>query len=376
MTKSHFFSIATALFLAAFSQQASAQITVIASDFPGKGDTVRYSVTNNVFNNYTETGANFNWDFSNLTPQSQTLMKHFSVDDADIITQSLFGSTVIPKYRATYYLPARELPLATLSGLLDLPVDEIYRFYRKTNDEMTVIGLSISAMGFGIGKRADSLEIAYKFPMVFGQNFNSEGSVDLDLSAVAPFRLKQFRTRESEIDGWGTITTPYGTFECLRIHHIINEFDSVLIDLGNGPTWIAIPIPTIHEYEWCTNNQKGPILKAKANEIFGFQLFNEVMYRDIFRDDLNVSVADVAQNQIRAYPNPASTHLFIELNENVLAPKQMVVYNASGKWVHTFGPEAITIEPGRIKLDVKNLSKGIYFLNLGNNLEVLKISID
>ena len=145
---------------------------MIASDFPGKGDTVRYSVTNNVFNNYTETGANFNWDFSNLTPQSQTLMKHFSVDDADIITQSLFGSTVIPKYRATYYLPARELPLATLSGLLDLPVDEIYRFYRKTNNEMTVIGLSISAMGFGIGKRADSLEIAYKFPMEFGQSFN------------------------------------------------------------------------------------------------------------------------------------------------------------------------------------------------------------
>ncbi len=357
MTKSYIFSLVSAFFVVVFSSRLTAQITVLSADFPGKGDTVRYSVTNNIFNNYTATGANFNWDFSNLTPQSQTLMNHFSVDEADFITQSLFGSTVIPKYRATYYLPARELPLATLSGFLNLPVDEIYRFYRKTSDEMTVIGLSISAMGFGIGKRADSLEIAYKFPMEFGQTYNSEGSVDLDLSAFAPFRLKQFRTRESEVDGWGTITTPYGTFECLRIHHIINESDSIQIDLGNGPTWISIPIPTIHEYEWWTNDQKGPILKAKANEIFGFQLFNEVMYRDKFRPELNVSTLNYEGDQIVVYPNPATD--FIHLL-GVPNNSKIEIFSASGMLVkQVTNPENI---------DIRNLQLGVYFLRVSDTL--------
>lgn len=365
MNKSYFLSFFTVLLMGLFAHQTSAQITVLSSDFPGKGDTVRYSVTNNIFNNYIATGADYNWNFSNLTPQSQTLMKHLSVDDADIITQSLFGSFVIPKYRATYYLPARELPLATLSGFLNLPVDEIYRFYRKTSDEMTVVGLSISAMGFGIGKRADSIEIAYKFPMEFGQNYNSEGSVDLDLSAVAPFRLKQFRTRESEVDGWGTITTPYGTFECLRIHHIINEFDSIQLDLGNGPTWIPIPIPTIHEYEWWTNDQNGPILKAKANEILGFQLFNEVMYRDVFRLNLNVSVDDYTVDQIRVYPNPASD--FIHLL-GVPNNSKIEIFSASGMLVYS--------NLFNHFIDIRSLNPGIYLIRVDKEGEVVKTKFE
>jgi len=341
------------LMMFSISVSLHAQISVLASDFAGKGDTVRFSNSNNFFNNYASSGADFVWDFSNLNPQGQTLVNHFSVDDADILTQSLFGSTVIPKYRATYFLPARELPLATLSGFLNLPIDEIYRFYRKTNAEMTVIGLSISAMGFGIGERADSIEIAYKYPMIFGQTYSSEGSVDLNLSAFAPFQLKQFRTRESEVDGWGTITTPYGTFECLRIHHIINEFDSIFLDAGTGPTWIPIPIPTIHEYEWWAKEQLGPILKVKANEIFGFELVNEVLYRDIYREELNVAVADYTQDVIRVYPNPSSNSL------------QIFGVNSSTKYeILTSSGQIVAGGRYTDNIDIRRLNAGVFYIRL------------
>lgn len=294
-----------------------AQTSINSTDFPGKGDTVRYSNSNQFNLDFLASGPNFYWNFADLTANSQTLLNHGNVDLADFFTQSLFGSFVTPTYRASYYLPARELPLATLSGFLNLPIDEIYRFYRKTANEVTIIGLSIASGEFAVAKRSDTIEVAYQFPMVYGQSYSSSGYVDLDLSAFAPFALRQYRTRESEVDGWGTLITPYGSFDCLRIHHTINERDSIYIDFGIGPIWIPIPIPTIHEYEWWTKQQKGPILKVKANAVFGSQITNEVMYRDNFRPELNVSLNSEALEAYILYPNPAQNFLRIKgVNQN------------------------------------------------------------
>jgi hypothetical protein len=345
-------SIIVAIFFSVFSAPVFAQITVLASDFPGKGDTVRYSSVPFI-SNYAQTGANFVWDYSSLVPASQTLINHFSVDDADALTQSLFGSFVIPKYRATYYLPARELPLATLSGFLNLPIDEIYRFYRKTNDEMTVIGLSISAMGFGIGKRADSIEIAYKYPMVYGQQYSSEGSVDLDLGALAPFALKQYRTRTSEVDGWGTVKTPLGSFPCLRIHHIITELDSIYIDAGTGPLWIPINIPVIHEYEWWAKDQNGPVLKVRTNQFFGIQTINQVLYKDVFRPELNVAVQSYDMSKVSVFPNPTTDYLSLS---GLAGNEILEIYSMSGKLMLS------TISHANV--DLRDFSSGAYVLRI------------
>jgi hypothetical protein len=349
--------------LVVLANKTNAQITILASDFPGKGDTVRYSSVP-ALANYAVTGQNFLWDFSDLVPQSQLLMKHLSVDSADALTQSLFGSFVIPKYRATYYLPARELPLAALSGFLDLPVEEIYRFYRKTNEEMTVVGLSISAMGFGVGKRADSIEVAYKYPMTYGQSYQSEGLVDLDLSALAPFALKQYRTRSSEVDGWGTIKTPYGSFSCLRIHHVINELDSIYIDFGTGPTWFPINIPVIHEYEWWAKDQKGPIMKVVANQVFGIQIPTQIIYRDIFRLDLNVSLDEQYLTGISLYPNPTNNFLYIN---GAVQNSKIEIYSMSGKLLYQTD---YTLQP----IDVRSLDSGAYFVQIidGSTVQTIK----
>jgi hypothetical protein len=333
-----------------------AQISITADDFPAKGDTIRYSNTSSIFYNYIETGANFTWNFSNLVAQSQTLLKHADPDQEDFFIQALFGSMAFPvTFRATYFLPATELPIATLSNIVDVPIDNVYRFFRKTNQEVTAVGLSVSSMGLAIGKRADTIEVAYKFPITFGQSYESKGFVNIDLSAFAPFSLKQHRERISEVDGWGTITTPYGTFDCLRIHHIIKELDSIYIDLGNGPQWFPINIPTIHEYEWWAKGQKGPILKAKANEIFGFPIVNEIMFRDKFRPELNLSVNESHKEIPSVYPNPAVD----VLNAINAHPKsELLILDCIGnKVLHL---EAL--QP----IDISGLKSGVYYLLVKN----------
>jgi hypothetical protein len=187
--------------------------------------------------------------------------------------------------------------------------------------------------------------------MTFGQNYSSNGFVDLDFSAFAPFSLKQYRQRDSEVDGWGTITTPYGTFECLRIHHVIQELDSVLVDFGNGPEWFPINIPTINEYEWWTNDQKGPILKVKANEIFGFSLVNEVMFRDKYRPELNVDIPENLSHLIDVFPNPATDLLHIQ---QVTPNSEAIIFDAQGKIV-----KRCLLN---FTLEIKDLAPGQYFL--------------
>ena len=52
-----------------------AQITITASDMPVSGDTLRYSIASPVGStiNLADSGAGFSWDYSTLTPASQSV---------------------------------------------------------------------------------------------------------------------------------------------------------------------------------------------------------------------------------------------------------------------------------------------------------------
>lgn len=325
------------------------QIEIVASDFPGKGDTVRYT---NVFDfaiDYQSTGPGLFWNFSNLGGDSQTLLRHNSVDDADMFTQSLFGSVVLPAYRATYYLPATAIPFAELSGLLGIPIDDFYRFYKKSATDLNIIGLSLSAGGYGLGSRADTIETAHHFPMTFGQAYDSRGYTHLDFSFVLPAQLIQYRQRTSEVDGYGNIVTPYGSFDVLRIHHIVYEQDSIYFEFEGAGQWFELPVPTSHEYEWWAKDQKGPILKVTTNEIFGEEVITDVMYRDSFRYELVASIVEKQNFEFNIYPNPASDYLEISAS---IEYDNLYIISMSGGLVLESEKTA--------KIDISTLQSGSY----------------
>ena len=332
-----------------FGTLSFSQIEVEAADFPGKSDTVRYT---NVFDfglDYQSTGPGMFWNFTNLGGDSQTLLRHNSVDDADMLTQALFGSIVLPAYRATYYIPATAIPFDDLSSVLGVPIEDYYRFYRKTQTEMNIIGLSLSAGGYGLGSRSDTIETAYHFPMTFGQSYNSRGYTYLDLSFALPAQLIQYRQRSSEVDGYGSIATPYGTFDVLRIHHVINELDSIYFEFDGAGQWFELPVPTSHEYEWWAKDQKGPILRVLTNEILGEEVITEVMYRDSFRYELVASIVEQQNFEFNVFPNPTSDYLEISAESDF---NNLYIISMSG---------ALVMESDKTsKIDVSALQSGSY----------------
>lgn len=303
-----------AIIAAFYSLVATAQLEVSITDFASKYDTVRYTNTQDFSFDFIQTGTDFLWDYSGLIGTSQTLLDHKSPDDADQLTASFFGSFVTPTYRASYYLPATDIPISQFSGFLPVNIENLYRFYRRTNTSLNIVGLSLVIEEFGLSSRSDTIEIAYELPMTFGDAWQSVGYTKLDFSIALPAQFVQYRQRSSEVDGYGTLTTPYGSFEAIRVHHIINEIDSLLIDLGGGVTPVAIPITT-HEYEWWTNEQKGPLLKVVANEIAGDEVITSVQYRDNYQADLVAGLQENGLFSFSVFPNPVTEFCSVSVSE-------------------------------------------------------------
>lgn len=355
----------TLIIATAFSCNALfGQIEIESIDFPGKSDTVRYTNILDLQLDFQSSGSDFTWDFSQLTDNNQLLLKHNPIEDADLLTQSLFGPAVLPAYRTTFFWPATAIPFDQITEFLDLPIDNFFRHYRKTAAQMNVIGLSISTPDFGFGARADTIETAYQFPITYGQQFESRGYTNIDLSFALPAQFKQYRERSSEVDGWGEITTPYGTFDVLRVHNIINEFDSIYLELNGAGTWLPLDLPISHEYEWWAKDQKGPILRVVTTEVGGFEQVTEARYRDVFKADLVANVVENTEHSISVYPNPTDGFLTVSSNQPV---NQLILVDATGR--------IVLQEQGAQQMNLQLLENGTYFLMIksGNSISVEQI---
>jgi hypothetical protein len=164
-----------------FTFSVQGQIEVSIADFPVKNDTVRYSNGTDLELDYFSTGSGFTWNFADLNADSQQLLKHLATEDADVLIQNSFGITSPPTYRASYYLPATDLPIGQFGAFLPVNIENLYRFFRRTNTSLNIIGLSLVIEGFGLSARSDTIEIAYQLPMTFQDAWQSTGYTKLGL---------------------------------------------------------------------------------------------------------------------------------------------------------------------------------------------------
>lgn len=289
------------------------QITITNADFADGGDTVRMSITNSPGTDFSLTGANYTWDFSNFTPTSQELIEFKAMSQASSLSSFTFGMFAPPKYQATNFGSNTDLPLAQLTSFLPVSISDVSLFSKNSNDSITSVGYAFVVQGTEVPFKSDTIETRYKFPMNYGDFYNSRGYSNLDLNPFTNAIWRQYRTRTSNVDGWGTITTPYGTFDALRITHLITEFDSIQFDFGGTVTWIPIPVPDQTVYEWWAENQLEPILRVESSDVLGTPTVTKVEYRDNY----NPALASVKKNELEVgiYPNPTTDFLTVKLDQ-------------------------------------------------------------
>lgn len=90
-----------------------------------------------------------------------------------------------------------------------------------------------------------------------------------------------------------------------------------------------------------------------------------------------LNLNEIKQSSLLVFPNPASTHVFIELQENAQTPELISVYDMSGKWVQSLGSETFSFENNRVTMSCESLQSGAYYLQLHGleQIELIRIVV-
>ncbi len=244
-----------------------AQISITKNHMPSNGDAIEYSNASPINIEYSKTGADVSWDYSDLS----------SIGDGE----EEYTSSLKTPYLLNFGFTAVGKKLMDTLGFSDFQLKNIYNFYQTSNASYRDVGIGFQFAAFPLpqtGKHSDPDEI-YLFPLEYGDKDSTTFDVEVPISVG--IKLGSFirtGTRVTTVDGWGTITTPYGKdIECIRVKSVIDEFDSMRISTPSIS--IGQRIKRI-EYKWLSTTEEIPILMITGNEALGTFTPTSVVYRN------------------------------------------------------------------------------------------------
>ena len=334
-----------------------AQISLAVSDFANAGDTVRLSQMQTSNLDFISTGANYTWDFSSLTANTQSLKDYTPIGFGSFLILATYGPFA-GSYSATYFNLTTELPIDQLSAFLPIEISDLSQYTKRSNSAITSIGYSINVQGQGVPFKSDTIETRYSLPLTFGDVHDSRGYTYVDLNPAADIKYIQHRQRHTEVDGWGTVTTPLGTFPALRVRHEINEIDSIYQTFFGTGSWIGTPPIERTEYEWWTNGKEEYLLKVVVSNFNGNQNISSIEYQEQYLG-LDAGIDELSLNAL-VYPNPAQDLCFFETN---LAVDEVEFYNQMGELSMKTSFNGVQ----SAYIDIQNLKPGVYFCHLKTN---------
>ncbi|MCP3929479.1 MAG: PKD domain-containing protein [Bacteroidetes bacterium] len=222
------------------------QITIISSDMSAIGDSSYMAVDTSVSGiSVGQAGANQTWDFSMLDQHLSNLI--VMKDPAD-----------------TPY--ANEFPDANLA----IGTEDFFSYAQLTDDELIFLG-DVGEFG-GEGEVVtiayDPTNTIYKFPSTYGTTWTDESGFLFELSeeGVPLFRRKEFTAKTVEIDGYGQVITPEGTYNALRQKMVSIVTDSTWFNFLGEWNLTSAGVDTSEYYEWLAKESKGMLVSVDLDE--------------------------------------------------------------------------------------------------------------
>lgn len=337
--------------LSGFSQT---QITIDQGDMPSAGDMPRVSTADTlVAVDPTPTGANYSWDFSNLKPQFQQVDSF--IGRSDLPFTLLF--TVSSKADIARYIRTStdSLPIGGVS------FSGGYQIYDKTATDYNDMGQATLLNGLlPIFLEKDPVDVVHRFPLNYMDTDSgySQAILDLQIPGLGSIYIQQDRVRESEVDGWGTLTTPYGTFDVLRVRSEIMGEDSIMFDtLFN----FSVPsIPTV-EYKWLAKGMDIPVLQINTTAFGGMEVVTQVRYQDSLRSEVpTLGLEDKLDPLVvHTFPNPVNESLHIQIPDLRGQTAQIRLFDLQGRLVSQSETRGLNVE-----LSMSHLATGHYVLEI------------
>ncbi len=318
--------------------QVLSQVTITTNDLPDANDIlIQYNATLQGAPDVELTGSNFTWDYDgdivNLTGTTTTT-ECFDVSQTPIVFQFLFNSPFNPEHNSDYGIGVESFDLGGFVSVTDA-----YQYYQNRSDRFAITGFGASLNGIPAGAQSTPVDVIYELPMTFGDSHVSNSQATLEVPTL--FAYGQEQTRESEVDGWGTLQILGGSYDVIRVRAVLNGADSVYINQFSFG--LSIPRPEVVEYKWISPLFKTPVLQiTRTNGI----------NTSVLVADLPTNVLENETSSLSVYPNPSSDLIRVS---DIPGGTPYQILNAAGQKVMS----------GLIsnsEIDVRSLPQGLYFL--------------
>lgn len=345
------------------------QITVQNITIPKVGDTLRTATDNLPSNiNITSPGPNQTWDFSNLV--------------APFVTETVL-------LNPSQGMSSAEFPTATY---LVKQSDNAEFYFRNTNNQTLQLGFTGDAPGgLGINVVAKYVppQVEKQTPMSYGDQLSSNTSIDIPFSSSIipdsilnqlPIRPDSIRisatfTIETNVDAWGKLSIPGGTYDVLRQKRTTIANRKLEIKSNALPVWIdvttAFPLPgitgldTTVVYEFWSNVAKEAIAIVSVAGVQSTQATGVT-----FKADSNVITSAYTKpttktGNIHAYPNPAIGSVRFDMVGLSPGNYTVKIINILGMSVWS---EKYYISGSRtVRVELDNFKRGTYLYALIND---------
>lgn len=337
------------LFIAFFTMPllTIAQITINQGDMPQSGDTIRTSTSIDMgMINYEETGNDFTWDFSSLIPFSQTVDTFVSVTETPWLYQLVFflSSNLARKLTEFDQYPGFQ-------------VTDTYEYYKSNNSDYRLVGNAATLSGIPLPNKFQNPDIIYRFPLTAGDVDSSLSDYEISIPGIG--YSGGWKKRVNHADGWGTLITPYGSFETIRVKSDIIQFDSLYLDtLGIGFPFYR----QYTEYKWLGDGFGLPLCTITDE---GF--FSDINYIDSIRSVIiGIPELELNTQSLHILPNPSNGEFRIQLIENTNQPLEVGVFSLNGNCI--FRQE---YQPAReIIINLEAQIPSVYFVRIKSNSKI------
>jgi hypothetical protein len=321
------------------------QIVVDQNDMPSPGDTIRMSNSPDISGiDFEITGANHFWDFSELYPISQQIEEFFTVQQTPFLYQLVFTSA------ANLAKPFNEL-----DQFPGFELSDPYEYYRNNSSDFRYVGFAVTLNGIPVPNKYTEPDIVYTFPLNYGKQDSSMASFSIALPGFGYYG--GWKKRVNHADGWGTLKTPYGEFDVLKIKSDIYQYDSVYLDtMGTG-----FPLYREYiEYKWIGKDFGLPLCTVIDDEFF-----TTVSYIDSVRTLFTGVYEDISPSEkFSIFPNPADEYVTIQLADYRERTFDLLFFDGLGSLKNRLMGLTTDKEERHIRLNLSEigLGKGVWLV--------------
>lgn len=331
------------------SQTTFAQITITSSDMPSVNDIKVVSIGDpNDVTTPDLTGSNYSWDFSMLSAVQQRVDTFLSVSATPFAYQLFFNNQIIyPDNKADYGVPAE-----TPNLIPQLSLTDVINYYSNQGNVYKQVGFGANINGIPASVRYTPTDTLYQFPLNYGDDASNDSYFELTVPGFGFYG--QWLTRIDTVDGWGTVMTPYGTFDVLRVKSTLFKTDTVYVDAISFGTTTQRPTET--EYKWLAVGNGIPVLTiAQTNGNT-----TRVEYLDTM---LNLNIVKNDAALVSIYPNP--TNQFTKITSSVKM-NSISVYDYNGRLI-----SSDNVNDFYYQLKISSNLHGIYLITIETDKDVI-----